>query len=90
MQTVRLALPPFPDWWTEAATTAADFAAQWRAAGADYNSLRPVRLSHESAWVDRIPDLLAATNVLFATIEIADENDRINLNHIHHTANVFQ
>ena len=37
-----------------------------------------------------IPDLLAATDVLFATIEITDENGRINLNHIHHTANIFQ
>ena len=37
-----------------------------------------------------IPDLLAATDVLFATIEIADENGRIDLNRIHHTADIIQ
>ena len=89
-QTVRLALPPFPDWWTEAATTAADFAAKWGAAGADYISLGPVRLAHEATWVNRVPDLLAAMDVLFATIEIADENGRIDLNRIHQAAQIIR
>lgn len=89
-QTLRLAMPPFPDWWNEAVTTAAGFAAKWQAAGADYISLGPVRLDHTADWVDRIPDLLAATDVLFATIEIGDENGRIDLNRIHHTAEIIK
>lgn len=90
VQTVRLALPPFPDWLDTVATTAADFAAKWQAAGADYISLGPVRLAHDADWVNHIPQLLAATDVLFATVEIADENGRIDLNRIHHTANIIQ
>jgi uncharacterized protein (UPF0210 family) len=90
VQTVRLALPPFPDWWDEVETTAVDFATKWQAAGADYISLGPVQLNHPANWVDRIPDLLAATDVLFATIEIADENGRIDLNRIHHTSQIIQ
>ncbi len=90
VQTVRLALTPFPDWWDDVTITTVDFAAKWQAAGADYISLGPVRLTHDAAWVDRIPNLLAATDVLFATIEIADKNGRIDLNRIHHTANVIK
>jgi uncharacterized protein (UPF0210 family) len=90
VQTVRLALPPFPDWWDEVETTAVDFATKWQAAGADYISLGPVQLNHPANWVARIPDLLAATDVLFATIEIADENGRIDLNRIHHTSQIIK
>ena len=92
VQTVRLATPPFPDWWaaTETVASATDFAARWQATGADYISLGPVKLHHADNWLDRIPDLLAATDVLFATIEIADGNGRIDLNRIHHTANIIQ
>ncbi len=90
VQTVRLATPPFPDWWDAANITAADFAARWQAAGAGYISLGPVQLRHEADWVDRIPQLLAATDVLFATIEIGDGNGRIALDRIHHTANIIQ
>ncbi|MCB9422793.1 MAG: DUF711 family protein [Ardenticatenaceae bacterium] len=90
VQTVRLALPPFPDWWEGAAIAASDFAAKWQSVGADYISLGPVKLSHPADWVDHIPDLLAATDVLFASIEIADENGRIDLHRIHHTAQIIQ
>lgn len=90
VQTVRLALPPFPDWWEAVTTTATDFAVKWQAAGANYISLGPVRLDHDAAWVGRIPDLLAATSVLFASIEIADEHGRIDLHRIHHTANIIK
>lgn len=90
VQTVRLATPPFPAWWAETAVTAPDFAAHWQAAGADYISLGPVLLGHDDAWVDRIPDLLAATGVLFATIEIGDGNGRIALDRIRHAAHIIR
>ena len=92
VQTVRLATPPFPDWWAAnvPVASAADFAARWQAAGADYISLGPVRLGHAADWLDHIPDLRAVTDVLFATIEIADGNGRIDLNRIHHTAQIIQ
>ncbi len=90
VQTVRLAAPPFPDWWDESVSSAPDFAGKWQAAGADYISLGPVKLDHEAAWIDRIPDLLAATDVLFTTIEIGNEDGRIALDRIHHTANIIK
>jgi hypothetical protein len=90
VQTVRLAAPPFPNWWDDSVVNAVDFAAKWQAAGADYISLGPVKLDHTAVWLDRIPHLLAATDALFATIEIADENGRIALDRIHHTANIIK
>ena len=90
VQTVRLAAPPFPDWWDAAHVTAADFAVRWQASGADYISLGPVQLRHEADWVDRIPELLAATDMLFATIEIGDGNGRIALDRVHHTAKIIK
>jgi hypothetical protein len=78
IQSNRLALPPFPDWWptapgeTAVAEAAAEIAARWQAAGADYVSLGPAQLRHDAAWLESIPALLDATEILFATAEIGD------------------
>jgi uncharacterized protein (UPF0210 family) len=74
VQTTRLALPPFPDWWdinTVPADTAVTLAAKWQAAGFDYISLGPILLRHDQSWLARLPDILGATDVLFASAEIA-------------------
>lgn len=85
LQTTRLALPPFPEWWPDEVNGEAQIqrhaqqlAQQWQAAGASYISLGPVQLPHDSRWIDQIPALLAATDVLFATVEIADTQGQID------------
>jgi uncharacterized protein (UPF0210 family) len=45
---------------------------------ANYISLGPVLLHHDARWIDQIPTLLAATEVLFATVEIADTRGNID------------
>ena len=77
LQTTRLALPPFPDWWADD-NDPKQLAEQWQAAGASYISLGPVLLRHDARWIDQIPALLAATDVLFATVEIADQQGQID------------
>lgn len=88
VQTTRLALPPFPGWWRN--SDAAQIAAGWQAAGADYISLGPVQLSHADAWVQQIPGILSASDALFATIEIADGHGRLSLERCQQTANVIR
>ena len=92
VQTVRLATPPFPDWMEPENITAQAqaFAADWGAAGADYISVGPVQMGHDGRWLDALPELLSATAVLFASMEIGDENGRFNLQRIRHTAATVQ
>jgi uncharacterized protein (UPF0210 family) len=85
VQSTRIALPPFPEWWPDEVhgeaqiqQHAQQLAQQWQAAGANYISLGPVQLHHESLWVDRIPALLAAAAALFATVEIASTQGQID------------
>jgi uncharacterized protein len=81
VQTTRLATTPFPDWWDAARPTAvqaAEISHYWQTAGADYVSVGPVQLRHEAHWLERLPELLAVNNSLFATIEIADTASQIN------------
>ncbi len=85
LQTTRLALPPFPEWWPDEVNGEAQvqrhaqqLAQQWQEAGASYISLGPVLLSHDSRWIDQIPALLSATDVLFATVEIANTQGQID------------
>ncbi|MCA9900390.1 MAG: DUF711 family protein [Ardenticatenaceae bacterium] len=85
LQTTRLALPPFPDWWADD-NDPKQLAEQWQAAGASYISLGPVLLRHDARWIDQIPALLAATDVLFATVEIADQQGQIDTARCQQTA----
>ncbi len=86
VQSTRLATPPFPHWWPQDLLETAvlqqhaqELAQQWQAAGASYISLGPVQLRHDSRWIAHIPALLAATEVLFATVEIADTAGNIDM-----------
>lgn len=81
VQSTRLATTPFPDWWPKDSNCqqhARKLAQIWQDAGANYISLGPVLLRHDARWIDQIPALLAATEVLFATVEIADTQGNIN------------
>ena len=85
LQSTRLAMPPFPEWWpddvhgeAQIQQHARQFAQQWQEAGANYISLGPVQLGHEPRWMDKVPALLAATDALFASVEIADTQGQID------------
>lgn len=85
VQSTRLALPPFPDWWpTDPTATgipamAHKLAQTWQAAGINYLSLGPVQLHHAPEWLQAIPPLLSATDMLFASAEIADTAGLIDI-----------
>jgi uncharacterized protein (UPF0210 family) len=92
VQSIRVGAPPFPDWLPRerAAPVAADFAAVWRAAGADYVSLGPVRLDHDWAWLDLIPDLLTVAEGVFASAEIATPDGQIDVGRCHDVADLIR
>jgi uncharacterized protein (UPF0210 family) len=78
VQSVRLATPPFPDWWPagqnaeQGRNLAAEFVRRWSSVDIDYISLGPVQLAHDSGWLAMIPKLLGASAQLFAAVEIAN------------------
>jgi len=81
VQTRRVALPPFPEWWSQATgdrDAAAQFAGHWRELGADYVSIGPVKLAHDSGWIDYLPALLGAADMLFASAEVASTGGEID------------
>ena len=88
VQSARLGAPPFPDWLPRegAIAAAADFAAAWRAAGVDYVSLGPVQLHQDPAWLDLIPELLAVAEGVFASVEIATTDGRMDVGRCHDVA----
>ncbi len=71
VQTRRVALPPFPDWW-RASDDPASLVQRWRELGADYVSLGPVLLRHDAGWLEQLPALLGVGGALFASAEVAD------------------
>ena len=86
VQTIRMATSPFPNWWptkptaNEAIIThAQQLNQQFQAIGADYVSLGPVQLNHPQEWLHAIPKIIASSDILFASVEIADQNGRIDL-----------
>jgi len=96
LQSTRLATPPFPEWWpddvhgeAQIQQYAQKLAQQWQEAGANYISLGPVQLHHESRWIDKIPALLAAPDVLFATVEIANTQGQIDTARCQQTAQLI-
>ncbi|MCA9934404.1 MAG: DUF711 family protein, partial [Anaerolineales bacterium] len=92
VQTTRLATTPFPDWWDgeqDATAQAQSIATRWQAAGADYISLGPVLLRHDAAWLERIPAIIAASDVLFATAEIADTAGSLDTGRCWHMADII-
>jgi uncharacterized protein (UPF0210 family) len=81
VQSLRLGAPPFPEWLPRerAVAAVAEFANAWRAVGVDYVSLGPVRLDHDAAWIDLIPDFLTAAEGVFASVEIAAPDGRLDV-----------
>lgn len=71
LQTRRVALPPFPDWWTSG-DEPAHLVQKWSEAGADYLSIGPVQLRHDVGWLERLPGILGTGGALFASAEVAD------------------
>lgn len=92
VQTCRLATTPFPEWWFGANLVhqAQTFTATWQEVGADYISLGPVKLHHDADWIELIPAILSATDVLFATAEIADTNGRIDTGRCQRIADIIR
>ncbi|MCL4263772.1 MAG: DUF711 family protein [Anaerolineae bacterium] len=95
VQTTRLATPPFPDWWDGVVGSMVQFAQQWQEVGIDYASLGPVQLGHDDAGLDALPALLSATDMLFASVEvadwqIADRHGRLSLSRCRQTARLIR
>jgi hypothetical protein len=92
VQSLRLGTTPFPDWLPagRAGAAAADFAARWQAAGADYVSLGPVRLDDDPAWVEALPGILGAAGGLFASAEIATTDGRLSLDRCREVARLVR
>lgn len=80
VQTRRVALPPFPEWWKEGddREAACRFGERWQTAGADYVSLGPVKLEHDAGWIDQLPARLGAGNTVFASAEVANTRGEID------------
>lgn len=95
VQSTRLATLPFPDWWQPPQTSppaaqAAQFAARCREAGTDAISLGPVLLRHDATWLESIPALIPAAEMLFTSVEIADTQGRIDMARCRHVATIMQ
>lgn len=81
IQTRRVALPPYPQWWQEgsaAGVQAEQVATGWREAGADYVCLGPVQLDHDAAWLRTLTEVLGRAEMVFASAEVADTQGQID------------
>ena len=89
VQTVRIATAPFPS-LLEAPQNAADLAREVESAirelGIDYASLGP----GTGSWIDCIPDMLAATETVFASSVVATRRGGIDFDGIRQTAKVVK
>jgi hypothetical protein len=92
VQSCRAATNPFPEWWSGSnlVEQAQTFAKTWQAIGADYISLGPVQMRHDADWIELIPAILSATDVLFATAEIADTNGRLSTTRCQRAADIIR
>lgn len=94
VQTVRLATPSFPDWWTHPLTTAsapyvAELVQRWQDAGINYLSLGPVQLHHDPAWLDLIPSLIAA-GPAFTSAAVADTHGNLDIARAQRIAHIIR
>ncbi len=92
VQSCRVATNPFPEWWSGSnlVDQAQAFARTWQEIGADYISLGPVQMRHDPDWLELIPAILSATDVLFATAEIADTNGRLSTTRCQRAADIVR
>lgn len=81
VQSLRLATTPFPSWLARetAAAAAREFAQAWQAVGINYVSLGPVLLTDDPDWTALIPELLVAGEGVFASVEIAAPDGRLDI-----------
>ncbi|MDT8305945.1 MAG: DUF711 family protein [Anaerolineae bacterium] len=89
LQTRRVALPPFPDWWTSE-HDGGDLVQTWKSLGADYLSAGPVLLRHGARWLDHLPTLLGREDALFASAEVADTAGHVDIERAHAVAGVIR
>jgi uncharacterized protein (UPF0210 family) len=82
VQTTRLATTPFPTWLDprrHIGAEAGGAARQWLEAGADYVCLGPVQLGHDAGWLDYLPEMIASSEGLFVSAEIAGQNGHVDV-----------
>ncbi len=82
VQTMRIATSPFPSWWKTSHFTSLqtkEIAEQCRQIGADYVSLGSVQLRHDASWLDLIPEIIANSDRVFVSAEIADRSGHIDI-----------
>lgn len=93
IQTRRVALPPFPDWWSRregAAGRADEIAVRWREAGGDYVCLGPVQLHHDASWLAIMPELLGQAEMVFTSAEVANTQGQIDTERARAVASVIR
>ncbi len=91
VQTVRIALTTFPNWSKEIGLVesnrnkikAANMVRNFFDSGADYISLGPVLLEHDSSWLKMASELLAIDKSISTSAEIADINGSIDVGRCH-------
>lgn len=88
LQTVRLATTPFPDWY-QSPGQVDELVACCQAAGIDYLAIGPCRLSDDPSYLDLLPRLIGAHEVLFASAQIADQTT-IDLHRARRVAELVQ
>jgi len=92
VQSARAAFPPFPNWLpiSNLQSPVSNLQSHLTALGFNYASLGPVQLDHDPAWLEAIPQILAAGDALFVTAEIADGNGRISPARCHQIARLIR
>lgn len=94
IQSIRLATPPFPKWLNlkdpnNAMLQIEELCAQTHAAGFDYLSLGPCRMADCDA-VKLIPQILALSKDLFASMQLDNQTHEISLTDIRGCAQVIK
>ncbi len=84
VQTVRLALPPFPDLlgkdnYSLAVRLAQDVEAAGFIHNLEYQSLGPARPDDDAAFVEVIPDIIEATQNVFVSLSVAEPDLGLSL-----------
>lgn len=82
VQTLRVATSPFPSWWNTSHFTSMQIKEITELSsqiGADYISLGSVQLRHDASWLDLIPEIIANSDSVFVSAEIADRSGHIDI-----------
>lgn len=92
VQSARLATEPFPTLVEagEAPTFAKSLMNESAEAGFDYVSLGPVRFVDSSDYIQVIPQIFSTIQNVFATVEIANADDGIDLSRLMETAKLIK